>query len=54
MNANTNPKKQFNCRDTCKCPLNGECLSGSIVYKATVKSGNDSRFATLVVQGGVS
>lgn len=33
-------KKMCNCRKRDDCPLNGKCLSKSIVYKAEVKSGN--------------
>ena len=33
--------------DTCNCPLDGKCLTSSIVYKATIKkaSGNVSYLA---------
>jgi hypothetical protein len=38
------PKKECNCRAKGSCPLRGKCLTESIVYKATVKSGETSKF----------
>ena len=38
----TGINRKCNCRRNATCPLNGECLAGSIVYEATVKSGNDT------------
>ncbi len=32
-----------NCRRKAHCPLNGKCLSKSVVYKATVTSGDNSK-----------
>ena len=29
--------KTCNCRDKQSCPLNGQCLRGGVVYKATVE-----------------
>ena len=37
------PKKMCNCRVKNNCPLNGKCLSKSVVYKATVTSNNMSK-----------
>ena len=35
---------ECNCRKRDSCPLRGKCLSESVVYKATVKSGQESKF----------
>ena len=37
------PKKMCNCRVKNNCPVNGKCLSKSVVYKATVTSNNMSK-----------
>ena len=33
-------KKTCNCRNPTVCPLEGKCLTNSVVYKATVKTNN--------------
>ena len=38
----TPPTKQCNCRDPSFCPLDGKCLTTGIVYRATVKTDNNS------------
>ena len=42
---NKNPARLCNCRNKDQCPLNGACLSTSIVYKATVTPASDDRSA---------
>ena len=37
-NSSQTQKRNCNCKDKAKCPLNGNCLSRAVVYKATVKS----------------
>ena len=34
------PKPNCNCRNKANCPLQGDCLTESIVYRATVKRGD--------------
>ena len=36
----TKPSKNCNCRNKSNCPLNGNCLKSSLVYTATISSGN--------------
>ena len=38
------PTKLCNCRKPNECPLAGKCLSECVVYKATVSTGNKSKF----------
>ena len=45
------PKKTCNCRNSSKCPLEGECLASSIVYKATVCSENETKSYIGLVEG---
>ena len=33
-----------NCRNKSKCPLKGKCLLKSVIYKATVKTNNNSKY----------
>ena len=42
-NSSQTPKRNCNCKDKAKCPLNGNCLSTAVVYKATVKSDFDEK-----------
>ena len=37
---NTSPQAACNCRDKPVCPLDGACLTKSIVYQAEVKTGD--------------
>ena len=39
LNTNTmnEEKKACNCRNKSKCPLDGQCLEESLIYKATIK-----------------
>ena len=37
---NTSPQAACNCRDKPECPLDGACLTKSIVYQAEVKTGD--------------
>ena len=41
--VNQSPKKMYNCRIKGNSPLNGKCLSKSVVYKATVNTNNASK-----------
>ena len=34
-------EKSCNCKDKNKCPLEGKCLSKSVIYKVTVKQDNE-------------
>ena len=36
--------KQYNCRSDKNCPLNGKCCRNSIVYKASLKTGETDKF----------
>ena len=36
--------KQCNCRSDKNCPLNGKCCRNSIVYKASLKTGETDKF----------
>ena len=36
-------ERNCNCRKPDECPLNGECLSSDIVYKAVIKTDQDSK-----------
>ena len=42
-NPSQTPKRNCNCKDKAKCPLNGNSLSRAVVYKATVKSDFDEK-----------
>ena len=35
------PPRRYNCRTPERCPLNGQCLTSKIVYKATVEMDNN-------------
>ena len=39
--ANTAPPKSCNCRVPASCPLRGNCLSSSLVYRAEVSCGRE-------------
>ena len=41
--SNKKESQPCNCRDKLACPLDGKCRSESIVYKATVESGNTTK-----------
>ena len=45
------PKKLCNCRNPSKCPLDGECLASSVVYKATVCSEKEKKSYVGLVEG---
>ena len=34
--------RQCNCRNRAKCPLDGKCLTPSVVYEATIKTNNET------------
>ena len=36
--------KQYNCRSDKNCALNGKCCRNSIVYKASLKTGETDKF----------
>ena len=36
--------KQCNCRSDKNCPLNGKCCRNSIVYEASLKTGETDKF----------
>ena len=40
---NSNSPKTCSCRKKTECPLNNECLSRCIIYKATVKTENSTK-----------
>ena len=43
LNKQPEPKKLCNCRKKDECPMEGQCLSSCIVYKAEVKSENTKK-----------
>ena len=46
MCSNNNKNRKCNCRNKLNCPLNNECLTEAIVYKATVQT--DQEIATYI------
>jgi hypothetical protein len=43
INQTPTTSKPCNCRKPDECPLNGNCLSKSIIYKATVTTSNNTK-----------
>ena len=42
--TNDNSNCKYNCRSKCNCPLNGECVTQCLVYKATSATSNNNFF----------
>ena len=49
--GNQNEIRPCNCRDKSECPMDGKCLSKSIVYKAEVESNNNKRIYYGISEG---
>ena len=45
-NDQSAPQKSCNCRNQNLCPLNGNCITGPVVYRATVTSNNQAETYT--------
>ena len=41
--TNSEPKAKCNCRNKAACPLNGECLKENVIYKAEVKTEDNTK-----------
>ena len=51
VDETTTNQNTCNCRKPKNCPLNGECLSRSLIYKATVTSEKEEKFYVGLVEG---
>ena len=50
-NETSEQRRSCNCRKSSNCPLNGECLSSSLVYKATVTHEKEKKCYVGLVEG---